>query len=95
MPALIRVAILLLILAASLSAQGSAPAPQLPYTPSLDPSAMGRGADACVDFYQFACGGWIANNPIPPDQSSWTTYGKMQDDNRAPLRALLEGMAPC
>jgi endothelin-converting enzyme/putative endopeptidase len=33
-------------------------------------------------------------NPIPADQSSWTTYGKMQDDNRALLRALLEQLAP-
>src|SRR5262245_3048361 len=64
--------------------------PQLPYIPSLDTTAMDRTADPCVDFYQFACGGWMKNNPIPADQSSWTTYGRMQDDNRALLRALLE-----
>ena len=73
--------------------QAAAPSdPQLPYTPSLDPAAMDRAADPCVDFYQFACGGWMKNNPIPADQSSWTTYGKMQDDNRVLLRVLLEQM---
>jgi putative endopeptidase len=80
----------LLVLTAPLAAQD----PQLPYTPSLDPKAMDRTIDPCVDFYQFACGGWMKTNPIPADQSSWTTYGKMQDDNRALLRALLEQLAP-
>jgi endothelin-converting enzyme/putative endopeptidase len=64
--------------------------PQLPYTPSLDLTAMDRTADPCVDFFQFACGGWVVHNPIPPDQSSWSAYGKMQDENRTLLRALLE-----
>lgn len=89
-----RSAIFSLLLAA-FPAAWAAPAadPQLPYTPSLDPAAMDRTADPCEDFYQYACGGWIRNNPIPPDQSSWTTYGKMQDDNRVLLRGLLEGLS--
>lgn len=95
----IRLAFGLLLLGTTLTAQGSTRAaaqaiPQLPYTPSLDPMAMDRTADPCVDFYQFACGGWMKNNPLPPDQSSWTTYGKMQDENRALLRALLDQFAP-
>ena len=32
-------------------------------------------------------------NPIPPDQSSWSTYGKLEDENRAQLRAILEEAA--
>ncbi len=95
----IRIACGLLLLGATLTAQGSTRSaaqanPPVPYTPSLDPMAMDRTADPCVDFYQFACGGWMKNNPIPPDQSSWSTYGKMQDENRALLRALLEQFAP-
>src|SRR5437762_506146 len=79
--------------AAQQAAAAASQDPQLPYTPSLDPAAMDRAAEPCVDFYQFACGGWMKNNPIPADQSSWTTYGKMQDENRALLRALLEKTA--
>ena len=54
---------------------------------------MDRTADPCVDLYQFACGGWQKKNPIPPDQSSWSTYGKMQDENRDLLRRILEDAA--
>jgi len=56
----------------------------------LDVSAMDRAVDPCVDFYAYSCGGWMKKNPIPPDQASWGTYGKLEDENRSQLRALLE-----
>jgi putative endopeptidase len=64
-----------------------------PSEPVLDLSAMDRTIDPCVDFYTYSCGNWIKNNPIPPDQSSWSIYGKLGDDNRAQLRAILEDAA--
>ena len=54
---------------------------------------MDRSVDPCVDFFQYSCGGWIKRNPIPPDQSSWSTYSKMQDENRGRLRGILETAA--
>ena len=60
------------------------------HQPALDVNSMDRSADPCVDFFQYSCGGWIKNNPIPPDQSAWDTYSKMQDENTARLRGILE-----
>ncbi len=60
------------------------------HEPALDVTSMDRSVDPCADFFQYSCGGWIKNNPIPPDQSSWDTYSKMQDENVARLRGILE-----
>jgi endothelin-converting enzyme/putative endopeptidase len=61
--------------------------------PVLDVSAMDNTVDPCVDFYTYSCGGWIKKNPIPSDQSRWGTSEKLEDDNRAQLRAILEEAA--
>ena len=61
--------------------------------PALDLNSMDRSVDPCVDFFAYSCGGWIRRNPIPPDQSSWDTYSKMQDENLGRLRGILEAAA--
>ncbi|NNN07094.1 MAG: M13 family metallopeptidase [Elusimicrobia bacterium] len=81
------------LLLAALLSPARAEEPSLPYTPALDPAAMDRTVDPCVDLYQYSCGGWRKRNPIPPDRTSISVYAKLDEENLAFLRGVLDQAA--
>src|SRR5208283_277112 len=85
---------LTLLLAAVLSVAQTAPSassPKIPkQIPSFDLTAIDKTADPCVDFYQYSCGNWIKNNPIPSDQSAWGRFNELADNNLYILHDILE-----
>jgi len=70
--------------------QPAQPLQAMPYSPSLDFTSLDHYVDPCTDFYRFACGGWMKNNPIPADQPRWDVYAKLANDNLQFLWGILE-----
>src|SRR5437867_4257210 len=58
--------------------------------PGFDPAAIDRRVAPCADFYQFACGNWIARNPVPPDRARWGRFDELAERNQTALRGILE-----
>ncbi len=56
--------------------------------------SLDTSVDACVDFFQYACGGWHKSNPIPADQARWGTFNALADRNRDTLKAILDAASP-
>jgi putative endopeptidase len=49
----------------------------------FDINAMDRRIDPCVDFYHYACGTWIKENPVPADKAVYGRFTELADRNRA------------
>jgi endothelin-converting enzyme/putative endopeptidase len=73
------------------SAAPTSPAPPAQSSSGLQLDAIDRSVDACTDFYKFACGNWMAKNPVPADRSSWGRFDELQERNNETLKKILEG----
>jgi putative endopeptidase len=83
-----------LALAAAHAAVEAGQGTRKPAAGGVEIELLDRKTDACTDFYQFACGGWIAAHPVPDDRQSYTRVSELQQQNLTMLRAILEAPAP-
>ena len=59
----------------------------------FDTSNLDNTCKPCDDFFQFAMGGWMKSNPIPPEYSTWGSFTVLADKNQQGLRQILEASA--
>ena len=61
--------------------------------PAFDANAIDRSVDPCVDFFHYACGNWIKNNPVPADRARWGRFDELQEHNLVVLHNILERLS--
>ena len=69
-------------------------APTVPKRPvSFDLTSIDKTADPCVDFYQYSCGNWMKNNPIPSTETRWGSFNTLGEQNNFLLYQELKAAA--
>jgi putative endopeptidase len=56
----------------------------------LDPANMDTTVRPNDNFYLYANGAWLKNNPIPADQTRWGSFNELVENNNKALHELLE-----
>ena len=64
-----------------------------PAIPRFSVENMDRSVDPSADFYRFAAGNWLKNNPVPADKSRWSGFEELQERNWKLVRQILEDSA--
>jgi len=75
------------IVAAGFSANAQAP------KKFIDPANMDLSVKPGDDFYQYASGNWIKNNPVPAKETRWGSFNELRDFNINAVKTLVEDAA--
>src|SRR5437588_1386393 len=71
----------------------TAPAEDALRAPGFSLDYLDRSVSPAVDFYRFAHGNWLSNNPVPPNKARWGAFNELQERNWRLIRSILESCA--
>jgi putative endopeptidase len=66
---------------------------KLTQTSGIDLSNLDTTANASVDFYQYACGGWMKNHPLTDEYSRFGSFDLLAENNRVQIQGLIEELS--
>jgi putative endopeptidase len=64
-----------------------------PQGTGINPANIDKTVSPCDDFYRYASGNWLKNNPVPAAESRWGSFNELADHNNATQKAILEDLA--
>jgi putative endopeptidase len=64
-----------------------------PKRSGIDLSNLDTTANPSHDFFQYACGGWIANNPLKPEHARYGSFDKLREENTQQVNGLIQELA--
>lgn len=77
----------------ALSVQAQHDSPKRTPMKFIDRSNMDLSVKPGVDFYRYASGSWIKNNPVPAKETRWGSFNMLRDFNINAVKNILDGAA--
>ncbi len=59
----------------------------------LDPANMDTTVHPGDNFFQYANGTWLKNNPVPATESRWGSFNELDENNQKALRSILDSVS--
>lgn len=77
----------------ALSLLGAIPFATIAQKKSFDAEYMDKKVNPKDDFFQFANGQWVKDNPVPKTESRWSSFNELERDNYIKIEKIFQDLA--